>query len=98
MVERFYDGLRCVQSAKRRTDAPIQTTDDDASGSMDGELNGKALEDLDLDALQSKIGLAVQFVVAAMHDAQVRQLTPTLVRLLPGIFQIQVGSHTRHSL
>ena len=90
VVDRFYDGLQCIQSMKSHTETPTQTTGDSASGSMDAEKNGKTSEDLDLGALQSKIGLAVQFVVAAMHDAQVRQLTPTLVRLLPGIFQIQV--------
>lgn len=46
--------------------------------------------DFELSDLQSRIGVAVQFVIAAMREKQVLCLAPTLTRLLASIFQIQV--------
>lgn len=38
----------------------------------------------------AKVGMATQFIILAMRDSQSPSLQKTLIKLLPGLFQIQV--------
>ena len=86
IVRRFHQAIQSLQKNNEHETASDKApaSDDPMEVESTGDVTGYVGE------MQSKIGIAVQFVTSAMHHPQLVYFTPTLTQLLCGVFQIQV--------
>ncbi|GMH44904.1 hypothetical protein BSKO_12861 [Bryopsis sp. KO-2023] len=89
LVARFEEGIQSVRMMVNQADSSTDAnTDTMQEGSEKGSQEAGVENGLTV-AVDAKVGMAAQFAILGMREVQSPSLERTLIRLLPGLFQIQ---------